>query len=846
MKKNIVQLLSLAIFAVALWILQHELKAYHYHDIVRQMKILPPWRLLAAFGLTVCSYVAMIGYDLLAVRYVGRILRYVQVALTAFISYAFSNTLSHPLITGAIRYRLYSVLGLSAIEITQIIVFCAVTLWLGVFFLGGLVFVIAPLEIPSSFHLPFLSVQGLGVVFLFVAGSYLAGVLLYKRRVNFRNWELTLPSPPIAVFQILFSSLDWAFASGTLYVLLPATPELSYPKFLGIFLLAQILGLISQIPGGIGVFETLIILLVKPILPTDAVLGSLVVYRAIYYLFPLAIGIISLSVQEIRQRQLALKRTVDILSQWISPIIPLVFAITTFIGGIILLFSGATPSVHSRLAWLKDVLPLPVIELSHLLGSIAGVGLLILARGLQRRLDGAYMLTLILLGAGSFFSLLKGGDYEEALILFAMLIALWLSRDQFYRQTSLMNQRFTSGWMIAVGGVVACSIWLGFFTHKHMAYSHELWWQFSIHGDAPRFLRASVGAITVILILALVQLFRPAVPKFVHPTPTELEHIRLIVRESPRASAHLALLGDKQFLLSSTNKAFIMYGVEGKSWVAVDDPFGPEEEYPELVWRFRELCDRHDGWPVFHEVSARHLPLYIDQGLTLLKIGEDARVPLANFSFEGSEHRSQRHTVRKLEKEGSTFEILSQEVVPSFLPELRRISDEWLTRKNTSEKRFSLGFFNPEYLVQTPLGIVRQNGKIVAFTNIWLGGQKEELSVDLMRYSSDAPSNVMEYLFVQLMLWGRQEGYTWFSLGMAPLSGIENRIAAPLWNRMGALLFQHGEHFYNFQGLRQYKEKFDPVWKPKYLACPGGLALPRVLANLASLISGGMKGVLTK
>jgi phosphatidylglycerol lysyltransferase len=99
---------------------------------------------------------------------------------------------------------------------------------------------------------------------------------------------------------------------------------------------------------------------------------------------------------------------------------------------------------------------------------------------------------------------------------------------------------------------------------------------------------------------------------------------------------------------------------------------------------------------------------------------------------------------------------------------------------------------------------------------------------------------------VQLMLWGRQEGYTWFSLGMAPLSGIENRIAAPLWNRMGALLFQHGEHFYNFQGLRQYKDKFDPVWKPKYLACPGGLALPRVLANLASLISGGMKGVLTK
>ena len=101
-------------------------------------------------------------------------------------------------------------------------------------------------------------------------------------------------------------------------------------------------------------------------------------------------------------------------------------------------------------------------------------------------------------------------------------------------------------------------------------------------------------------------------------------------------------------------------------------------------------------------------------------------------------------------------------------------------------------------------------------------------------------------IFTQIMLWGKSEGYKWFNMGMAPLSGLENRHLAPLWNRVGTYIFKHGEHFYNFQGLRQYKDKFNPEWKPKYLVCPGGLALPRILANIASITSGGIKGIIVK
>jgi phosphatidylglycerol lysyltransferase len=258
------------------------------------------------------------------------------------------------------------------------------------------------------------------------------------------------------------------------------------------------------------------------------------------------------------------------------------------------------------------------------------------------------------------------------------------------------------------------------------------------------------------------------------------------------------------------------------------------------------MCDRHAGWTVFYEVGREDLHLYLDLGLSLLKLGEEALIPLDSFSLEGGDRRGLRHSHHKIEKEACSFEVISPSIIPQLLPELKGISDAWLKGKNTKEKRFSIGFFEPDYLMHSQMGIIRKQEKILAFANILQGVEKEELSIDLMRYLPEAPHGVMDYLFIELMLWGKKEGYRWFNLGMAPLSGMDDHALAPLWNRIGAFIFHHGEHFYNFQGLREYKEKYNPVWQPKYLASPGGLALPRVLINIASLISGGVKGVVSK
>ncbi len=838
-------LLGLVIFGVALWVLHAALRKYHYHDIVRQLHQLPEHQVLLALVLTLANYIVLTGYDALGLVYIKRELEYRRIALASFIGYAFSHNLGFPLLTGApIRYRLYSAWGLSAVEVTNIVAFNYLTFFLGLFTIGGIIFLVEPLAIPALLHLPLHSARPLGAIFLLVILGYLVWSGMKREPLRIRDWEFTFPGTRLSLLQMAVSAVDWALAGAVFYAVVPHVPGLSYPTVLGIFILAQATGLLSNIPGGLGVFEAVALVLLTDRLPAAAVLGSLLAYRGIYYLLPLGVAAVMLAAHEVHQRREDVRRVARAFGRWAPVIAPQLLAFLTFLGGAILLFSGATPAVHSRLRVLNDFLPLPLIEASHFLASMAGVGLLLLARGLQRRLDAAYDLTVALLSAGIIFSLLKGGDYEEATALVIMLAALLPSHRYFYRKASLTNEPFTPGWIVAIALVLAGSIWLGFFTYRHVNYASEIWWRFALRADAPRFLRASVGATLAVVLVAFARLLRPAPPEPTLPDAAALARARAVLRTSPDTAGNLALLGDKALLFSESGNAFLMYGVEGRTWVAMGDPVGPEEEWTELLWRFREICDRHEGWTVFYQIRTDDLHLYLDLGLTLLKLGEEARVRLESFSLEGGGRKGMRRVRNRLEKEGCEFRVLGERQVGEIMAELKTVSDSWLSEKRTREKGFSLGRFDPDYLRNFPAAVVRRDGRIIAFANLWPGGALDELSVDLMRYTPDAPEDVMEFLFIELMLWGKEQGYRWFNLGMAPLSGLENRALAPLWNRLGALVFRYGENFYSFQGLRQYKEKFDPVWQPKYLASPGGLALPRMLTNIATLISRGVRGVL--
>jgi phosphatidylglycerol lysyltransferase len=309
---------------------------------------------------------------------------------------------------------------------------------------------------------------------------------------------------------------------------------------------------------------------------------------------------------------------------------------------------------------------------------------------------------------------------------------------------------------------------------------------------------------------------------------------------------NLAYLRDKALLFNDDRTGFIMYGVEGRTWMALGDPVGPAEVVRDLIRRFLERCDDYAGWPVFYEVGKDYLHHYADFGLSFIKLGERACVDLHAFSLNGPQAAKFRQAVNRIAKAGGTFRVVEADGVPSMLNDLRRVSDDWLKEKSGAEKGFSLGFFDDAYLSRFPIAVIECAGKVVAFGNMWLGPDGDELSIDLMRYHHDAPSGVMEALLVHLFGWGKAHGYHWFTLGMAPLSGFERSPVAPLWSRLGAFLYKHGEALYRFQGLRAYKDRFNPVWEPRYLVYPGGLRLPRILGDASALIAGGYRRIFVK
>ena len=846
-KRIIGPVLSVVLFVAALWMLHHELRLYHFHEIAGYIKSISAWRILAAAGLTFLSYSVMTGYDTLAIRYIRHPLAYRKIGLASFTGYAFSNNIGLSMLAGAsVRYRLYSAWGFTTFEIAQVVAFCSLTFWLGFLVLGGLVFVIEPTALPSAFHIPFGSMHILGFVMLGIACAYAGFSFSKKKILKIRDFELQMPPTALISLQIGVAVLDWILAGSVLFVLLGPLEGKSFFSFLQIFMLAQFSGLISQVPGGMGIFESVTVVLLSARHPAALIFASLLVYRVIYYWLPLAVAVLLLGGQEVVRHKAMSLRLIEIFGRWVSPVLPQVLGIAAMVGGSVLLFSGAIPALEDRLDFLKFILPLPLIEFSHFIGSIAGMGLILLGRGLQRRLDVAWVLTLALLVGGIFSSLFKGLDYEEAIILALIGAGLLPNRRYFYRKSSLFNERFNAGWGAAILIIVSASIWLGLIAYRHVEYTHSLWWQFAFSGNISRFLRGTIGAISLALFFAMYLLFRPMSARHHKPEPDELEKAEAIVRESTDTAGNLSLLGDKSFIFSENNRAFIMYGVEGRNWISMGDPVGPLEEWPELAWRFRELADKNGGRTVFYEAGHENLYIYLDMGLSLIKIGEEARVSLSEFSLEGGHRKMFRNTKNKLEKEGCRFALMTPEEVAANVNEFKEISDAWLAEKNAVEKKFSLGSFSFEYIQRFPAAVVYFDNKLVAFANLWQGADLEELSTDLMRYRPRAPHGVMEYLFIQTMLWGKQQGYKWFNLGMAPLSGLENRNLAPIWNRLGSFIFQHGENFYNFQGLRQYKEKFNPVWRPKYLASPGGIATPQVFAGLLGLISGGIKGIVSK
>ena len=327
--------------------------------------------------------------------------------------------------------------------------------------------------------------------------------------------------------------------------------------------------------------------------------------------------------------------------------------------------------------------------------------------------------------------------------------------------------------------------------------------------------------------------------------PADVSHL-IAKSENSVSEANLALTGDKLFLPSASGSSFVMYGEKGKTRIALGAPIGLECESSELIQKFITQAMKDGFSPAFYAVRERYLESFQDSKMKSQKIGEMALVSIDGFDLAGKERARYRQARNRAQREGLEFDIIEAEADSDIMGRLSAISDDWLKEQQGKEKGFSLGRFDRDVLSRQKIAVAKKEGQIIAFSNLWTCGMEDELSLDLIRYQKDSMVGVIDYLLVEAMMWGSEQGYKTFSLGMAPLAGLDKEDHRSVMSHLCRLAFKHGDRFYGFQGIRQFKKKFNPEWEAVYLIAPKQRHMPGALKNLALLSAGGYKGLLKR
>ncbi len=532
-------------------------------------------------------------------------------------------------------------------------------------------------------------------------------------------------------------------------------------------------------------------------------------------------------------------------------------ALLTAAMGVINVLSAVTPSLRSRLQLLEQYSPFSISTGGHLTSALAGFALLLLSVSLWRRKQLGWILTFAILLISIPTHLLKGLDYEEATLAALLAGALFYLRPYFHARSDPPSIRQGLQTLLAAFAFTVFYGVLGFYLlDSHFKISFGLWTairqtivMFTEFYDpglqslpVTRFGRFFADSIYIVggvtISYALLMLLRPVLNR--QPaTEDERSHAWEIARAHGRTSlVRYALLDDKKFFFSS-GSSFISYVVENRVALTLGGPIGPVEDISSAVKEFRSLCATNDWLPAFYLVSP-DVDMYKPDGFDMLTLGQEAIVDLSTFTLDGSENKTLRNSYNKMVRFGYHYDVVQPPYSARMLRELDTISNEWLSSRGASEMRFSLGWFDEAYLNTCPILIVRdREGFIEAFANVVTEFQAKEVAVDLMRHRGQVESGLMDFLFVSLFQWAKENGYATFNLGLSALSGVGEHSDDPTIERALNYIYRNVSRLYNFRGLHTFKEKFHPIWSPRYLVYPNSASLPAISISILNANLGG-------
>ncbi len=844
LKAALPYLVTAALFGLGLYALRALLSEVSLPQVMAQVRATPWTTLALAFMATMGGYAALIGYDWSGLRHIGKPLPFPVVAAGGFMAYAFGNTIGLSALSGgAVRYRIYGALGLDGYDVAAVSTFAAVSFGVAATTVGLAALALHPEALAALSPLSPGGTRWAALAALAALALPLAAAAVTQGAFRLGRFTVRAPSLPVLGAQVVFSLGDISLSALTLYLLLPAS-DLSFAGFLAVFAAATMAGVVSHVPGGVGVFEAVVLAALPATVSLDQAAAALLLYRVIYYFTPFALALALLSLNEARMALLRLAG-VDAVSavtpvfRAVSAVAPLALSAMVFGSGLWMMFGALIPGAQEAAEELEILAPLDFVAGRALISSAIGAGLVVIALGLAQRIEGAWWLAMaaLLAGAGASLeaALTTGRELDRALLLLAAALLLAPGRREFHRAGRLTRGVLTPGWLALVAGAVAACGFVLYFAQRSGPFAHEQWWVFALDERAPLRLRAGLVASLAAALGLLGWGLRGARLRPQAPDAAALAAAARIAAAQDEPLALLALTGDKALLMSDEGDALMSFGARGRAWVALGAPVGPPDGAARLAWAFADAARREGARPAFFAVGRRHAPLMLDLGLSLSLIGEEAMLPLPGFTLDAPARRRLRAAHERAVRAGLTLERARPPHAAAPPDALAAIGELWAMDRAAPERGFLGGPAAPGWLAGRELALIRRHDAVVGFAVLLVAGPRA--AVDVIRHTGHATPDALAFLFAELALTLKAGGFASLTLGMAPLTGEDARRGALLWRDCGPGLFALGPHFDAPETVRAFAEGFAPLWRPRFVASDPGAPPP--MREVAALIRGG-------
>lgn len=789
------------------------------------------WILLLILAITFAAVLPMLLYDVILVRILSLKVPKRELLEQSFIANSFSNLIGLGGLVGAML-RTYFFHKLEHDKRRLLGVIASVSL----FYLTG----VSALSwiVTTRFHqFPlFVDVKWLYFAVLGV-GLYLP-IFFIIHTFKSKKDNQKLITTKVGIELIVVSIVEWLAVFMAIFALSRVLGiPISFENLFPVYIVAACAGIISMIPGGLGSFDLVFIWGMQDLhVPEEKVLVLLLFYRIGYYFIPFIISLVFF----IKMYWVKWNHSWNYLPKAIvQSLSHVILTILVFLSGLILLLSASVPGIMSRLKIAQELLSFPIINVSHQLSVAAGFLLLGLSRGIEYSVKRAYELTMFALILASLFSIFKGIDYEEAIFLIIVALILRMSKGQFYRESYVLTWGKTIFDVSVILIITSMYILIGYLNLPISKITiPQKFLPYVIVDYRDLFMSAFIGLVIALFILFSGYLNSLSKKwKFKNSISQDKEISSHLTKYKGKVLSHLIFLHDKYIFWNSKKNILIPFQQYADKLIILGDPIGEQNEISNAIDEFQEIADLYGFTPVFYQVSDEMLPYLHGHGFAFFKLGEDAFVDLKSFSLSGNKMKGLRALKNKFNREEFYFELLEPPFSDQLLTDLKDVSNDWLQGRR--EKGFSLGFFDRDYLNKAPIAIVKDDkNQIQGFMSImYVYDDFQTISVDLMRFKPDASPGTIDFLFLSLIDWAKEQGYNRFNMGMAPLANVGLSRFSFLSEKIAAQIFLHGHFIYHFQGLRKFKEKYTNIWEPKYLAYRRKSSLPFTMAQITLLIS---------